>query len=109
MIIRHLCHARSPLQVVQEKSLPVIQENLKTFNAGQAFGASIWLEIWGIHVAGNRIVRVAMFLCHARSPLPVNKEKPLHVVQEMIKTFNVRQAYGASIWPGIWGIHLALN
>ena len=40
----------------------VVQEKLKTFNVGQAFGASIWLGIWGIHVAGNQIARVAMFL-----------------------------------------------
>ena len=48
-------------------------------------------------------------LCHARSPLPLVKEKPLHVVQEKLKTFNVGQAFGASILPGIWGIHLARN
>ena len=58
--------ARSPLLVVQEKlkalPLPVVKEKLNTFNVGQAFGASIWLGIWGIHVAGNQIARVAMFL-----------------------------------------------
>ena len=89
-----LCHARSPL--------PVVQEKLNTFNVGQAFGASIWPGIWGIHLAVNQIVRVVMFLCHTRSPLLVAQEKPLQVVQEKFKTFNVAHAFGASIWPGIW-------
>ena len=65
-----LCHARSPV--------PVVQENLKTFNFEQVTGASIWPE--DSHLAVNQIVRVAMFLCHAMSPVPV--------VQENIKTFN---------------------
>ena len=72
-----LCHARSPLQVVQER--------FKTFNVGHPFGASIFLEIWGIHLAGNQITRVAMFLCLARSSLLV--------VQEKLKTFNAGQAF----------------
>ena len=50
---------------------------------------------------GNQIARVAMFLCHARSHLLV--------VQEKLKTFNVGQAFWASISLGIWGIHLAGN
>ena len=60
-------------------------------------------EFWGIHLQGgihlarNQIVRVAMFLHHARSPLPI--------VQEKLQTFNVGQAFGASISPEIWGIH----
>ena len=49
--------SRSPLLVVQEK--------LKTLNIGQPFGASVSPGIWGIHLAGNQIARVAMFLCHA--------------------------------------------
>ena len=52
-----LCHTKSPLLVAQE--------SLRHFNVGQAFGASISLEIWGIHLARNQIVRVAMFLCYA--------------------------------------------
>ena len=84
-----LHHARSPLQVVQEK--------FKTFNVGQTFGASILPGIWGIHLAGNQIVRVGMFLCQARLPLPVVQEKlkilPLLVVQEKLKTFSVGQAF----------------
>ena len=54
-----LCHARSPILVVHKKPLMVAQENLKTFNFGQAFGVSIWLG--GIHLARNQIVRVACF------------------------------------------------
>ena len=68
---------------------------------GQAFGTSISPGIWGIHLAGNQIVRVAIFLHHKRSPLLV--------VQERLKTFNVGQAFGVSILPGIWSIHLAGN
>ena len=45
-----------------------------------------------------------MFLCHARSPLPVVQEKPLLEGQEKLKTFNVGQAFQASILLGIWGI-----
>ena len=56
-------------------------------------------ELWGIHLAGNQIARVAMFLHHARSPLLV--------VQEKLKTVNVGQAFGASILLGILDIHLA--
>ena len=40
-----------------------------------------------------------MFLHHARSPLLV--------LQEKLKTFNIGQAFVASISLGIWGIHLA--
>ena len=47
------------------------------------------------------------------TPLPVAQEKfkilPLLVAQEKLKTFNVGQAFGASILPGIRGIHLAGN
>ena len=53
----------------------------------------------GIHLAGNQIARVAMFLHHTRSPLPV--------VQGKFKTLNVEQAFEASILPGIWGMDLA--
>ena len=52
-----------------------------------------------IHLAGNQIVRVAMFLHHARSPLLV--------VQEKLKTFNVGQTFGTSILLTLWDIHLA--
>ena len=51
------------------KTLLVVQEMCKTFSVVQAFGASILPRIWGIHLTGNHIARVAMFLCHARSPL----------------------------------------
>ena len=61
----------------------------------------------GIHFARNQIATVAMFLCHTRSPLLVVQEKPLPVVQEKLKTFNVAQAFGTSILSGLWGIHLA--
>ena len=108
-----LCHTRSPLLVVQEKPLLVVQEMYKAFNVGQAFGASIPMGIQGIHLAGNQIVRVAMFLHHVRSPLQVVQEKlktlPLPVVQEKCKTFNAGQAFGASIPMGIQGIHLPEN
>ena len=74
----------APLLVVQEKlkiiPLLVVQEKLKTFNVGQAFGTSLSPGIWGTHLAGNQIARVAMFLCHVRSPLPVVQERPLLVV-----------------------------
>ena len=106
------------------KALLVVQEKFKTFNVGQAFWASILPRIraihlagdhigrvamflWhtipqgGIHLAGNKVARVATFLHHARSPLPV--------VQEKLHTFNVGQAFGVSISPGIWSIHLAGN
>ena len=71
----------------------------------------------GIHLARSQIVRVAMFLCHTQSPLPVVhekpllvlQEKPLLVLQEKLMTFNVGQAFGASITPGIWAVHLARN
>ena len=110
-------HTRSPLPVVQEKLKtlppPVVQEKLKTFNVGQAFWASILPGIWGIHLVSNQIVRVAIFWHHTRSPLPVVQEKlmtlPPPVVQEKLKTFNVGQAFWASILPGIWDIHLVSN
>ena len=83
-----LCHARwSPILVVHKKPVLVVQENLKTFNFGQAFGASIWLG--GIHFARNQIVRVDMFLCHARLHILVVHKKPVLIVQENLKTFNV--------------------
>ena len=41
-----------------------------------------------------------MFLCHTRSPLPAVKEKPLQIVQEKLKTFNVGQAFGTSYLAG---------
>ena len=63
------------------------------------FGASILPEIWRIHF--DHIVRVAMFLCHARSPQLV--------VQEKLKIFNVGQVFRVSILLGIWSIHLAGN
>ena len=65
------------------------KKSLRHFNVGQVFGASISLVIWGIHLAGNQIMKVAMFLHHTRSSLLV--------VQEKLKTFNVGQAFGASI------------
>ena len=65
----------------------------------QEFQASI--SPGGIHLAGNQIVRVAMFLHHARPPLLV--------VQEKLKTFNIGQANQASIMLGIWCINLAGN
>ena len=52
-----------------------------------------------IHLSGNQIARVAMFLHHARSPLLV--------VQEKLKTVNVGQVFWASILLAIWDIHLA--
>ena len=48
----------------------------------------------GIHLARNKIARVAMFLHHAKSPLPVVQEKPLPVVKEKLKTFNVVKHLG---------------
>ena len=112
-----LHNARSPLLVVQEMlrtlPLPVFQEKLKTFNVVQTFGASISLRIWGIHLAGNQVVTVAMFLHNARSPLLVVQEMlrtlPLPVFQEKLKTFNVVQAFRTSILLRIWDIHLARN
>ena len=67
------------------KALLIGQEKVKTFNVGQAFGKFISPGVWGIPLAGNKIVRVAMFMHHARSPLLV--------VQEKLKTFNVGQAF----------------
>ena len=80
-----LYHAGSPLLVVKEKLLHVVQEKLKKFNVGQAFGASIWPGIWGIHLTVNQIVTVAMILCLAKSPLLV--------VQEKLKTFNAGHVF----------------
>ena len=70
-----LHHARSPLLVVQEKCLIVVQENCKKFNVRQTIGASIWPG--GIHLAVNQILRVTMSLCHTRSPL--------HAVQKTLR------------------------
>ena len=84
------------------------------------FGVSISPGNWGIHLAGNQIVRVAMFphhvipqgdihfgwnqivrvamfLHHARSPLLVVQERPLLVFQEKLK--------GIQCWTSIWGIY----
>ena len=51
------------------------------------FGTSIWPR--GIHLARKQIVRVAIFLHHATSPLPAVKAR--------LQTCNVGQVFGASI------------
>ena len=61
------CHISTSCKVTSSCS----SGKLQTFNVGLAFGASISTGIWGIHLAGNKIVRVAMFLCQSRSPLLV--------------------------------------
>ena len=74
------CHVSTSYKVTSTsssgKAFSSSSGKLKIYNVGQAFGASISLRIWGIHLAENQTVRYVMFLHHARSPLLVVQEKP---------------------------------
>ena len=52
---------------------------------GREFGASIW--------QGTRLQELSGFYVTQGHSLPVVLEKPLHVVQEKLKTFNAGQAF----------------
>ena len=79
------CHVSTSYKVTSTsssgKAFTSSSGKLKIYNVGQAFGSSISLGIWDIHLAGNQTVRYVMFLHHARFPLLI--------VQENLKTFNV--------------------